>query len=701
MPGEDKKIANMHTIKPERKDNFDNFNKAEYDQKLAAKEQQYNDCLEYIDRLQKEIKRYQSIVPLEALDTRVATTDLIDEIPSHKESMGEYLEFILHNPLMQAYEQNVLSLEKEVENKEESYQNLKMDFEKSMEENEQLREMLVHKTKELNRVIDGQGTIPMANESDRDRARRLGGTSEEMLRLIETMKNDQEALIDQIESLKIRNENLEKFAEEKENRFHELQSTAEEANNQYFKMKQEFDKLKHLYDSVNNEFSILEAKLEKETRDKDELLFKNKKIDNEINQMNKHLEHLKTSYNELSDNKSTEIDALSRELSDWDLREREFKGKIEILEKSKFDIEEELRLAKRDLASTKSDCNNMLKIMEDYETEIELHKKKSKQLDVLAEDYKKRTEEAQMEKDWYSLKEQQFLSKISKLEEDNRYDAREREDKFNSLLENLRTKQKLVLDERENEINDLNKKYSESSTQSEKLKTDNDRLRADVVKLEKALLDFQQELNKKCDDYERKLRDAIAESRGEAQRRLENDNSQLKSENESLHYENNLRGNTIRELESKWNVFQIDYEKMLEENRRIKESLKYATELKDRAEIEAERLKQLYNTKMQEVSLKLEKRAEAEKARINSLDINKDQQFKTIKNLEHLIDKYKDEHKSTVAYFTKLVLHLNTENQRYKDDNFELKKEIRRSGIVNQPPERQKTSKDKSKDRGK
>lgn len=316
MPGEDKKIANMHTIKPERKDNFDNFNKAEYDQKLAAKEQQYNDCLEYIDRLQKEIKRYQSIVPLEALDTRVATTDLIDEIPSHKESMGEYLEFILHNPLMQAYEQNVLSLEKEVENKEESYQNLKMDFEKSMEENEQLREMLVHKTKELNRVIDGQGTIPMANESDRDRARRLGGTSEEMLRLIETMKNDQEALIDQIESLKIRNENLEKFAEEKENRFHELQSTAEEANNQYFKMKQEFDKLKHLYDSVNNEFSILEAKLEKETRDKDELLFKNKKIDNEINQMNKHLEHLKTSYNELSDNKSTEIDALSRELSD-------------------------------------------------------------------------------------------------------------------------------------------------------------------------------------------------------------------------------------------------------------------------------------------------------------------------------------------------------------------------------------------------
>ena len=585
MPGEDKKIANMHTIKPERKENFDNFNKNEYDQKLASKEQQYKDCLEYIDRLQKEIKRYQSIVPLEALDTRVATTDLIDDVPSHKESIGEYLEFILHNPLMQAYEQNILSLEKELDNKEENYVSLKMELEKSMEENEQLRDLLVRKTKELNRALEGQGLIPSQNETERERARRLGGTSDEMLQLIETMKNDQEALIDQIESLKIRNENLEKFAEEKEHRFHELQSAAEDANNQYFKMKQEFDKLKHLYDTVNNEFSILESKWEKEARDKEDLLYKNKKMETELNQLNKHLEHLKASYNELSDNKNSDIDNLSKELSDCDLREREFKGKIEILEKSKFDIEEELRLTKRELASTKSDWNNMLKIMEDYETEIEMYKKKTKQVDILSEDYKKRSEEIQLEKDRFNLKEQQYISKISKLEEDNRYDAREREDKFNSLLENLRTKQKLVLDERENEIIDLNKKHSESSNQAEKLRTENDKLRAEVFKLEKNLSDFNQELDRKWDDYERKLRDTIAESKGEIQRRIENENAQLKSENESLHYDNNLRGNTIRELESKWNVFQVDYEKILEENRRIKDSLKYSNELKDRAEL--------------------------------------------------------------------------------------------------------------------
>lgn len=560
-------------------------------------------------------------MPLEALDNKVATGDLIEDIPSHKESMGEYLELILHNPLLQSYEQNVRSLEKELGNMENNYQNLKIDLEKSMEENEELRTILVRKTKELNRALEGSSSVPMPNESERERARRLGGTSEEMLRLIETMKNDQEALIDQIESLKIRNENLEKVAEEKEGRFHELQSTADEANTQYFKMKQEFDKLKHLFDSLNNEFSILEVKLEKETKDRDDLLSKNKKMEAEMSQLSKHLEHLKSSYNELSDKKSIEIDSLSRELSDYDIREREFKGKIEILEKCKFDVEEELRQLKRELASTKSDCQNMLKIMEDYETESDIHKKKAKQIEVLTEDCKKKIEEAQFEKDRFNLKEQQYISKISKLEEENRYDAREREEKYNSLLENLRTKQKLVLDEREIEITDLNKKYSECYSQAEKQRAELDKLRAEISKLEKALADSQQEINKKCEEYERKIRDTISESRGENQRRIENENTQLKSENESLHYENNMRNNTIRELESKCNVFQTDYDKMLEENRRIKDNLRYANQEKDKADLEANRIKQLYNAKMQELSKKMD-----------ALNLSKRENFDTQEN---------------------------------------------------------------------
>lgn len=550
MPGVEKKPAKTHNVKPDRKNqDFEDFNKNEYEKEIVKKEQNYKDCLDYIERLEKEIKRYQSIVPLEALDNRVRADDLIDDIPSHKESMGEYLELILHNPLLQSYEQNVRSLEKEIENMENNYQNLKYDLEKSMNENEELRDMLVRKTRELNRALEGNSSIPLDNENDRDRARRLVGTSDEMLHLIETMKNDQEALVDQIESLKIRNENLEKVAQEKESRFGELQSIAEVANTEYFKIKQEFDKLKHMYDSLRNEFDIVDTKLEKETRDKDELFAKEKKLELEMSQLNKHLSHLKSSYDELSDQKSQEVDALSRELSDHDLREREFKGKIELLEKSKFDVEEENRLLKRDNASTKNDCTNMLKIMEDYENEIEMYKKKSKQVEMLTEECKKRIEEAQTEKDRITLKEQQYVGKISKLEEENRQDAREREEKYGTLLENLRSKHKIILDERDSEISELNKKFTDTYSENQKNKNDNDRLRSEIIKLEKALRDSQQVTDKKYDDYERQLQTAN-QIKDETQRRLENENTSLKNDNDNLRYDIGNRDNNIRDLQA-------------------------------------------------------------------------------------------------------------------------------------------------------
>ena len=696
-----KRPSLTHNVQPDRKrDNFEEFNKNEYENELVKKEQHYKDCLDYIARLEKEIKRYQSIVPLEALDNRPTPMDLLDDIPTHKESMGEYLELILHNPLLQSYEQNVRSLENEIESMENNYQNLKLDLQKAIEENEELREMLVKKTKELHRALEGNTSIPLPNESDRDRARRLGGTSEEMLNLIETMKNDQEALIDQIESLKVRNENLEKITEEKEGMFHMLKSEADKASTEYFKMKQEFDKLKHLYDSVRNELHIVEDKLEKETRDKDDFLSRNKKMENEISQLNKHLNHLKESYNELSDKKSAEVDALSRELSDCDIREREFKSTIEILEKAKFDAEEDLRQLKRELGSTKSDNQNMIQIMEQYETEIESYKKRSKQVEVLTDECKKKIEEAQLEKDRFNLKEQQYISKINKLEEENRADAREREDKYNSLLENLKTKQKIVLDERDREITDLNKRYSDYYTQNEKNKSDNDRLRSEIAKLEKALRESQQEVDKKFEDYERRLKN-VNEDKDEIQRRLENDILQLKSQNDTLHYDANARNQAVRDFEAKCDMYKSDYDKLAEDHRRLKENFRISKEDKDKADLEANRIKQLYNTRMQELQQKMDKKADYERDKLENIQNERDKHLSIIKSLEALNEKWRDEHKATVAYFTKLITHLNQENQQYKDQNLELKKEIRRSGKSPLVPEKQKSTREKSGSRGK
>ena len=62
---------------------------------------------------------------------------------------------------------------------------------------------------------------------------------------------------------------------------------------------------------------------------------------------------------------------------------------------------------------------NMLRIMENNEGEISLHRKKEKMIDILAADSRRKIEEATLEKDRLMVKEQQYQSKIMKLEEEN------------------------------------------------------------------------------------------------------------------------------------------------------------------------------------------------------------------------------------------------------------------------------------------
>lgn len=99
---------------------------------------------------------------------------------------------------------------------------------------------------------------------------------------------------------------------------------------------------------------------------------------------------------------------MTREIDDSNLRERELRSKLENLDRVMFDWEEENWILKKDLASTRSDMENMLRIMENNEGELSLHWKKEKMVDMLASDSWRKIEEATLEKDWLLVKEQQY-----------------------------------------------------------------------------------------------------------------------------------------------------------------------------------------------------------------------------------------------------------------------------------------------------
>jgi len=116
------------------------------------------------------------------------------------------------------------------------------------------------------------------------------------------------------------------------------------------------------------------------------------------------------------------------------------RSKLEIQDRITFDLEEENRSLKRDIAQTKTDCENMLAVMEGNENEISIYQKKEKLVQQLSEDARKKQEEAALEKDRVLLKEKQYLSQIQKLQDETRQDRLDRQEKHNTMVDNMKSK---------------------------------------------------------------------------------------------------------------------------------------------------------------------------------------------------------------------------------------------------------------------
>lgn len=84
---------------------------------------------------------------------------------------------------------------------------------------------------------------------------------------------------------------------------------------------------------------------------------------------------------------------------------------------------------------------------------------------------------------------------------------------------------------------------------------------------------------------------------------------------------------------------------------------------------------------MQDLQKRLDKYNEEDREKNEVVQSERNNYLKMIKNLEGLNENWKNELNSTVDYFSRLVLSLNQENQQYKDQNLELKKEMKRREI--------------------
>jgi hypothetical protein len=131
---------------------------------------------------------------------------------------------------------------------------------------------------------------------------------------------------------------------------------------------------------------------------------------------------------------------LTKDLNIASVKERDLKGLVSRLESELSDVREQARSAIQELDVRTKENDHLVSMLEDQEQRIALYEEKEKSIYALANESKKRIEDANLERDRVLLKEQQYLSKITRMEDLMKQESNDKQERHERVVESLRQK---------------------------------------------------------------------------------------------------------------------------------------------------------------------------------------------------------------------------------------------------------------------
>lgn len=144
-----------------------------------------------------------------------------------------------------------------------------------------------------------------------------------------------------------------------------------------------------------------------------------------------------------------------------------------MLEKESEDLREHVRSYKKELDINRQEFENMMRVMEDLETKVNKYQRREESITLLAKDSKQKVEEALLERDKATLKEQQYVSNINKLQGELKTVNSDINQKRNTLIDNIRNKHRIMLQQRDDEICSLEERLHTIEASNERLEREN------------------------------------------------------------------------------------------------------------------------------------------------------------------------------------------------------------------------------------
>lgn len=338
------------------------------------------------------------------------------------------------------------------------------------------------------------------------------------------------------------------------------------------------------------------AKLENE---KEELLNKLNRCENEIKMLKSQLGSQKKSFAEFEEKKSTEMELMKKELESLRIKEREYANKLVFLEQDLEQSKDENRKLKKDLQNTKDDCDQMLKMMENYDAKVQYFKQKEEEIARISKESKEKVEEALIQRDRIRMKEEHYQKTIDQMNATHRQEIQSLKDQYDRLLENTRNKSKATLDSREQEIKQLSDEISRLTIMNERLQKELKSVKGEYTKLSNSLKDASGVRETRFEEYERRVheleekllyaeadrndkireltqeKNALESSKRQLQNSLSEINTiieKLKGENAALSAENNS-------LKAKLGAIQREKQSFLDEIAKVKQTYESQMEI--------------------------------------------------------------------------------------------------------------------------
>lgn len=292
---------------------------------------------------------------------------------------------------------------------------------------------------------------------------------------------------------------------------------------------------------------------------------------------------------------------MEKELSEKSTGIKELKNKLLVQEREIDDLKDTNRRLQRDLEQTKNDFTQMIKIMEDNETKLSLMEEREKTLKTKEQECKRAIEEAKLQRDEAAQKEKQSRKQITTMEQQWRQDAEERQKKYDTLLETVRTKHKAVLSQRDEEYSMLNEKLQRVQAEHDKVLKDFKVSDEEKNRATSALGEKQRALNEKCLTYDQQIRD-IERKCLEEKRKLQSANEELTRDLEKTVEKVKESENQQKKIKQQLELTEKKAEEVENENREMKNTYNETSMERQSAFKEIERLKKINQTKLNELT---------------------------------------------------------------------------------------------------